>query len=96
MKTLATLRTYDPHDLTSTGYSVTIRENGTARLEYRSRWQGSYTGRVYIADLPDSVMIAARGEAGEEQPDLETAVLEWLASSCPDEWRMIRRGYKVR
>ena len=96
MKAIATFSTYDHNDLTSIGYDVTIRNNGTMRLEKRSRWQNSITGTVYIVDTPPSIQAAIDAAGDEDQPDVETAFSEWMENEYPDNWRKVRKGYVVR
>lgn len=96
MKTIATLRTYDSNDLTSVGYDVTIRNNGTMKLEKRSRWQNSMSGAVYIVDTPASVQAAIDATEDEDQPDIETAFAEWMLDEYHENWRKVRNGYKVQ
>lgn len=93
MKTIAEIKTYD-NDAASRGYKLEIRDDGKTRITRRSCWQGSVNNRVWLIDTPSEIMAALDG--GEDDPDLETAVHEWLADADHDDWRMIRRGYVVR
>lgn len=93
-KVIATHQTYNPYDCTSTGYDIEIRDDGTMRLTSRSRWQGSRDGQVYIVPTPPEIIAALN--AGDDEPDLETAVSDWLSTQYKEDWRMIRKGHVVQ
>lgn len=98
---LHTHKTYNPYEATSTGYDISFYPE-YAILEYRSRWQGSYTGQTWKAVPPEDVTAALHRElAGEDhghEPDLEAALEAWLGELGPDDrthfsnWKLIRRG----
>ena len=92
---LAEIQTYDAHDCTSIGYDVQVRDDGTLKLTKRSRWQGSLDGQVYITTTPLEIARAVT-DMDDDEPDLETAVREWLQQADPSEWKMIRSGHKVQ
>jgi hypothetical protein len=97
-KTIAQFQTYNRNDVTSTGYDISIRENNSIRIESHSNWQNSKTGIVFIANAPTSVLNAIFNPS-EEEPDLETALLEWIDESSENDfsnWKKIRSGYIVR
>jgi hypothetical protein len=94
-KILASVETYDSNDITSTGYDVDIREDGTVRAEDRSCWQGSRSGRTYIGKATTELMATARGEGDADSPDIETAVKDWLIGHL-EECRVIRQGVIIR
>lgn len=43
-KILLQTQTYDPSDITSVGYGVTLYGDGSIALEKRNRWQGAREG----------------------------------------------------
>ena len=95
---IATAHTYDSRELTSTGYDVEVYAD-YAILRYHSNWQGSRPGTTYKAIPPADVLAAAQreaaGEDDEHEPDLESAVRDWLRMSCEDEWKLLRTGSKI-
>ena len=95
---IATTSTYDNEELTSTGYDVEIYPQ-YAILIYRSNWQGSRPGTSYKAVPPEDVFAAAQREAAGEghghEPDLESAVIDWLSKSDESEWQLLRTGSKI-
>jgi hypothetical protein len=96
---IATTCTYDSRELTSKGWDVEIFADYVI-LTYESKWQGDRPGTKYkAAPVPPEVLAAAmRDEAGEDhehEPDLESAVQEWLSTADESEWKLIRRGGKI-
>ena len=95
---IATTYTYDIHMLTSTGYVVEIYAD-YAILKYHSNWQGDRPGTTYRAIPPEDVLAAAQREAAgkdhEHEPDLESAVKNWLQMSGDYEWKLLRTGRKI-
>ena len=96
---IATTCTYDSRELTSTGYDVEIFADYVI-LTYESKWQGSRPGAKYkVSPVPPEVLAAAIREAGgkdhEHEPDLESAVSDWLDTTDESEWKLIRRGGKI-
>ena len=97
-KALATTQTYDPNDLTSMGYDVTLYGDGSVGLLGRNRWQGTRDGDRYRSD-PETVEIG-------NDPDQDLA--GFLATFDPlydlpsdhgkgnHGFRQTRRGWIVR
>ncbi len=77
-KILAHTKTYNPHDITQSGYDVDVRNNRTLRVTWRSRWQHAITGTVWIVPTPDAIQQTLDPDRDEDAPDLETAVEEFL------------------
>ena len=98
MKVLHEVQTYDPNECTSTGYDVAIRDDGRMRITYRSRWQGSRTGIVWMARTPKTVedAIIAEANGGLDSPDVETAVDTYLQTDWQQYATKIRLGYILR
>ena len=96
---IATTRTYDSRELTSTGYDVEIFADYVI-LTYESKWQGDRPGTKYkVTPVPPEVLAAAmrelNGKDHEHEPDLESAVQDWLSTAHESEWKLIRRGSKI-
>jgi len=93
---IASTKTYSS-DAASTGYDVEIYPD-YAILTFHSLWQGSRPGTTYKAVPPKEVMDAAKREAAGEdhghEPDLESAVTEWIdhSGTDPKDWKLIRKG----
>lgn len=97
MKILANAKTYDTANCTSTGYDVEIRDDGSMRVMYHTCWQGTRDGETWICPADEAIMRAARGESGSDDPDVATAVMNWLDTHAPSECgRRIRVGDIVR
>jgi hypothetical protein len=78
--------------ITSRGYDVDVRADGTLRLTYRTKWQGEIDGTVYIADADEDIMRAARGANDHDDPDLDAAIRNWLDLQAPSQWKRVRLG----
>lgn len=88
---------HDFRNSTRAGFNVTVRADGTLRIERVNRWQGSTTGTVWIVKAPQAMMTAARGEDDDdEQPDVDTLIEDFLASDWQADAKRIRLGYTVR
>lgn len=96
---IATTCTYDSNELTSRGYDVEIYAD-YAILKYHSNWQGAAPGTTYKAVPPAEVFAAAQreanGEEDEHEPDLLSAVHDWLRTADESEWKLLRAGSKIR
>ena len=88
------------------GPVVAFRPRSTkAHITYRSRWVGGYDGAEYLAPYPAAVAAALQrdlaGEPHGHEPDLETAVDDWLTDcgvgvlDAPETWKRIRKGSRV-
>ena len=96
---IATTCTYDSNELTSRGYDVEIYAD-YAILKYQSNWQGDAPGTTYKAVPPAEVFAAAQreanGEEDEHEPDLQSAVIDWIRLSHWSQWKLLRAGSKIR
>ena len=94
--TILEFSTYDSGEATSTGYDITFRNDGTAKLVKHTNWAGEVAGTTWIADVPISVKAAVKREIDGidhgDNPDLAAAVESWLCYADEQEWRKIRIG----
>ena len=97
MEIIHTEKTYS-NDCTSRGFKIDVRDNNTMRVTSRSCWQGSRTGEVWIVQTPSSILEAIKNEEldAEEEPDIQTAILEWIETDWQETARKIRSGHTIQ
>lgn len=89
---MTTIRTYDPHDCTTSGWQYRLALNGSASMTYRTRWQGSVTGTRWTRrDAPVLADVDEVWDLGERL----SAALQDGETRC-DGWRLASRGAVVR
>jgi hypothetical protein len=96
---LATIKTFRESDAASTGYLIEFF-SGYAILTSRTNWQGQWDNQTWRAEQIPSYLTAAiiattTGKQNPHKPDLRAAVTTWLETTGPDDWQLIRKGYKV-
>ena len=105
-KKLATAQTYNPNDLASTGYDITLYADGSVAAESHSRWQGSRDGERFRSD-PGTVDLE-RLDPDDEDNDAEALLAAFVSTFDPYEdlpdceragnygFRQTRLGYIVQ
>ena len=101
-KVLAHIRTWEPQDLTSSGWDFWLYADGHIAAEYTSRWQGSTTGERYVT-APRCVDVDA---IDPSDPDSDAEALLTAETSLADPrgdygvpasgWRQTRVGHTIR
>lgn len=94
---LATVRTFDPQNICSTGYTFTLYGDGHVSAEYRSRWQGSRNGVRFVTD-PGYVDLSSI-DSDDIDNDAEALLTSAVTNICVEDnssWRQTRRGHIVR
>jgi hypothetical protein len=93
---LHSLRTYDPHSLSSRGGEWVLYDDGHVSVDYRTCWQGERTGERYVTP-------AGYVDVSPEHPDddYESRLLELVNSTCQpwtagSPYRQTRQGIPVR
>jgi hypothetical protein len=92
-KTLATIRDYDPQDITTTGYRWQLYADGRVAATMRNRWQGGRDGRRYV--LRDAVDVSRLG-TGDDGPRAALATLAARVDPEEDGWPVTDPGWIVR
>lgn len=95
METIKTINTYDDSDCADTGWEIKLRSDGSIRLQYISRWQGSRCGATWIT--PPGTIKLPPPDAGEED-DAEARLTDWVSRTDlpPENAKQVRRGFIVR
>ena len=97
-KKLAQIKTYEPSDITSVGWAITLYADGHLSAQSRCRWQGGRDGERYVTD-PDYVVLEKDDNPQEILENLFSdeclAFFDEMLEQRP-EWRCTDRGIKVR
>lgn len=94
---LATVRTFDPQNICSTGYTFTLYGDGHVSAEYRSRWQGSVSGTRYVTDA--GYVDLSGMDSSDIDNDAEALLTSAVSNICVEydsDWRQTRKGHIVR
>jgi hypothetical protein len=94
LRVLAEIKTYNPQDVTDTGYDVQLRGDGSVRLVHRSRWAGSRDGDTYVS--PPEYVETSGTDYEDYEGALTARVHEILLAVEAGEMRQTRLGWIVR
>lgn len=94
MKALAEIKTHDPQDTCSAGYTFTLWDDGHISAEYYTRWQGSWTGSRYVTGA--GFVDLSRLDSGNPDSDAEALLTMATRDVEPRyDWVQTKQGYRV-